>query len=217
MELLKKLRVNTDQPLFIIDLPDDCQHLFDSVEIKRKLQGKKPVSQLILFAYDSGAFGKYLPQFADYVGHETLFWICYPKKSGAIASDLIKMEPWQYVFDMGYRGQTSVAINDDWTGMRFTSAPKTKSSISDLPMEERVVEGIDFVNRIVSLPADALAAMSKYKGMAEYFYASSFTFKKEQVMAIVESKKQETRERRIEKLVEVLKKLMHEKPLRRAK
>ena len=122
------------------------------------------------------------------------------------------MKAWDIVFKSGYRGQTSVSINDTWTGMRFTNAPKKTATICDLPMEERKVEGIDFVNRTVHLPADALSALNKYKGMAAFFSAMSFTHKKEYVQAIVDAKKEETRKRRIEKTIEMLLQKMMAKP-----
>ncbi len=215
MELLKKLRINTALPLWAINLPVDCSHLFDELEVKQKLSGKKTVGQLILFAEDSGVLARWIPLLANYIAHDTVFWIAYPKKTGDITSDLIQMKPWDIVFQSGYRGQTSVSINDDWTGMRFTNAPKSKPSISDLPMEERKAEGIDFVNRTVQLPADALAAVRKYKGLEAYFNTMAFTHKKEHVLAIVEAKKEETRARRIEKMIEMLEvKMKIPKPLK---
>ena len=204
MELLKKLRIDTSLPLWAINLPGDCKILFEELEVKQKLSGKNPVGQLILFAEDSGVLARWMPLFESYVGHNTLFWIAYPKKTGAIVSDLIQMKPWDIVFQSGYRGQTSVSINDNWTGMRFTNAPKSKPSICDLPMEERKVEGIDFVNRTVQLPHDALTAVKKHPGMEAFFNAMAFTHKKEHVLAILEAKKEETRIRRIEKMIEML-------------
>ncbi len=209
MELLKKLRINIDQPLWVINAPgDDCLHLFEQCIIKQKLSGNKPVSQLVLFAVDGKTLAHYLPLLTNYISPETLFWICYPKKSGAITSDLIQMKAWDIVFKSGYRGQTSISVNDNWTGMRFTNAPKKTATICDLPIEERKVEGIDFVNRIVQLPADAIAAMNKYKGMVAFFNAMSFTHKKEYMQAIADAKKEETRKRRIEKTIEMLQQKM---------
>ena len=209
MELLEKLRINTDLPLWLINAPDDdCIDLFSQCIIKDKLGGSKPVSQLILFVVDGKSLTHHLPLLTKYIAHDTLFWICYPKKSGSIISDLILMKPWDIVFQSGYRGQTSVSINDNWTGMRFTNAPKKAPSICDLPMEERKVEGIDFINRTVQLPADALAVVNKHKGMAEFFNAMAFTHKKEHMLAIAEAKKEDTRKRRIEKMVEMLQQKM---------
>jgi len=215
METLQKLRINVSQTLWAINLPSDCFHLFETLDIKQKLSGKTPVGQLILFAEDSSVLARWIPLLAGYVTSHTLFWIAYPKKTGAITSDLIQMKPWDIVFQSGYRGQTSVSVNNDWTALRVTNAPKSKPSVCDLPMEERMVEGIDFVNRTVQLPADALAAIKKHKGMEAFFNAMAFTHKKEHVLAIVEAKKAETRARRIEKMIEMLEgKMKNPKPLK---
>ena len=204
MELLKKLKINVDHPLHVINVPDDCIDLFAHCTIKQKLSGNKPARQLVLFVLDSKSLIHYLPLLSDYISHDTLFWICYPKKYGAITSDLIQMKTWDIVFSSGYRAQTSVSINDDWSGMRFTNAPKKTPSICDLPMEERKMEGIDFINRTVQLPPDALAAVNKHKGMAAFFNGMSFSHKREYMQAIAEAKKEDTRKRRIEKMVEML-------------
>jgi hypothetical protein len=209
MELLKKLRIDTNKPLWLINAPADCANYFANFDVKESIPGKKIVDQVILFAYDSKSLQHYLPKLENNIAHSTLFWICYPKQTGAFQSDLIKIEPWNFVFQSGFRGQTSISIDDNWTGMRFTNAPKAKPSICDLPMEERKVEGIDFVKRTVTLPADAQAAIDKFKGLSDCFYAASFTYRKEAVMAIADAKKEETRKRRIDKLVEELKQKMH--------
>src|SRR3954466_1563169 len=109
MELLKKLRINTDQPVWIINLPDSSRPLFEQLDIKEKTGKVKPVGQLLLFTTDSKELTHELVRLADYIGHDTLFWICYPKKSGAISSDLVEMKSWDHVFQSGYRGQSSAA------------------------------------------------------------------------------------------------------------
>jgi hypothetical protein len=211
MELLKKLRLHANQPLWLINAPAYMIQFFADFAVKQKPGKEKPVAQLILFAKSGDELNSYLIKLADYIGHNTLFWICYPKKNGSIQSDLILMKTWDIVFSSGYRGQTSVSIDDDWTGMRFTNAPRTKPSDSYLPMEERKHEGIDYVNRTTTLPEDALAIVNKYKGLSDYFYSQSFTCQKEYIMAISEAKKPETRTRRIEKMVEMLLPKMHAK------
>ncbi|MCW3121251.1 MAG: hypothetical protein JWQ38_743 [Flavipsychrobacter sp.] len=211
MELLSKLKIKEDRPVWLINLPDNCRSLFDSLEIKEKPGRTKPLPQVIIFATDSKILTHELNRLTEYIGHDTLLWLCYPKKTGAIKSDLVMMESWNMVFELGYRGQTSVSINNDWTGLRVTNAPRKKPSPADVPMAERKADGIDFVNRTVTLPADAQAAINKYKGMPEFFTAMAFTHKKEYVMAITDAKKEETRIRRIAQMVEMLQQKMHAK------
>ncbi len=214
MELLQKLRIDVSKPVWMLEAPADIADILPGVDTRKKLEKIKPVEQLMVFATDSRMLHHYLEIVAGYVGHDTLFWICYPKKTGSIQSDLVLMESWEIVFSSGYRGQTSVSINDDWTGMRFTNAPRKKPSLAEVPIAERRTEGIDYVNRTAVLPADAVAMLNKHKGLTAFFDGMSFTHKKEYVQAIVEAKKPETRTRRIEKTMEMVLKLMEEKEMR---
>jgi len=208
MELLKKLHVNADKPIWLINAPDNCLHYFDSLEVKQKLGKEKPIGQIILFAYDSKELAGYMHRLAGYISPDTLLWVCYPKKTGSIPSDLILMKSWDIIFQSGYRGQTSVSVDDDWSSLRITNAPRKKPSDCDVPMTERKTEGIDYVNRTVKLPADAEAALKKHKGLADYFYSQSFTCKKEHLIAITDAKKEDTRIRRIDKMIEMLQQKM---------
>jgi hypothetical protein len=169
------------------------------------------VGQLVLFAFNSKELGHYITLLNGHITPETLFWICYPKKNGSFASDLIEMKSWDIVFQSGYRGQASVSVNDDWSGFRVTNAPKKAPNICDVPMEERIVEGIDFVKRTAQLPADALAVVRKHHGMEAFFNAMAFSHKKEYAMVIADAKKEETRRKRIDKMAEMLQQKMYAK------
>jgi hypothetical protein len=215
MELLQKLRVNISKPIWVIEPPMEIADILPGADIRLKLGKEKPVAQLMLFAKDSKTLMQYLQVVADYIGHDTLFWICYPKKTGAIQSDLVMMETWDIVFNSGYRGLTSVSISDDWTGMRFTNAPRKKPSKAELPMEDRKTEGVDYINRTTVLPPDAVAVMMEHKGLVAFFNGMSFSHKREYIESIEEAKKPETRERRIIKMTEMVLRLMAEKDVRK--
>ncbi|MBX2904794.1 MAG: YdeI/OmpD-associated family protein [Taibaiella sp.] len=216
MELLKKLRIDASKPVWVVNAPANVGDILPDLDLKKRLGKEKLVSQLLLFALDSNDLARYVPLLAAYIGHETLFWICWPKQTGAIQSDLVKMAPWQMVFDAGYRGQTSVSINDDWTGLRLTNAPRKKPSKAELPMEQRSTPGIDYVKRTVSLPADVLKVMKLHNGLVTFFDSMSFSHKREYIEAIEDAKKPETRARRIEKMAEMVLKLKQEKELKAA-
>jgi hypothetical protein len=207
MELLKKLRLKTDTPLWLVNEPFDVMPLFEEFEIKKTVTGKVPVAQLMLFVYSSIELAEYIHKLTPYIAPDTLFWIMYPKATGSMKSDLTAMRSkgWDVLAASGFRGQTSVSLNDDWTGMRFTNAPEKKPSTFGIPPEERNDPGIDYVNRTVTLPLDALGALEQFKGLAELFHKQSFTNKKEAVLALNAAKKPETRAKRIEKLVEEMK------------
>lgn len=214
MELSKKLRLNIQEDLLVVNAPANIAEVLSGIPIRTKLDKTKPATQLMLFAYSSDDLHKHLPKLMECIGHDTLTWICYPKQSGAIQSDLIRMQPWEYVFGLGLRGQTSVSVNDDWTGIRLTTAPPKKPSQAELPPEERKVEGIDFVNRTTTLPADAKAVLAQYKSLEDFFNALAFSHRKEHLLAIADAKKPETRANRIQKMAEMLLKQQQEKALK---
>jgi hypothetical protein len=209
MELDKKLKINSSLPLYVLNCPDDVR--IPAADFQDKLPGNAIVQQLIVFVTDSISLQHNLKKVNAHIAPETLFWICYPKKSGAIQSDLIMSSTWEIVFNTGYRCQTSISLDDNWTGMRFTNAPKKKPTLADTPMEARVVPGIDFINRTAELPADARKHMGQFSGMIAFFDKLSFSHKREYITSIEDAKKPETRMRRIEKTAEMLQKMMAEK------
>lgn len=214
MELSKKLRLNTQVDLLVVNAPANVAEVLPGIATRANLGKTKPAAQLVLFAYNSEDLHTHLPRLMEHIGHNTLFWICYPKQTSAMQSDLIRMQPWEYVFGLGLRGQTSVSINDDWTGIRLTTAPPKKPSQAGLPPEERKVEGIDFVTRTTTLPADAKAVLEQYTGLEGFFNSLAFSHRKEHIMAIADAKKPETRANRIQKMAEMLLKQQQEKALK---
>lgn len=46
-------------------------------------------------------------------------WLCYPKKSGRIASDITRDVGWEPILALGLLGVSQVALDEDWSGLRF--------------------------------------------------------------------------------------------------
>jgi hypothetical protein len=200
MSLLKKLRIDTEKPLWLLNAPEDCRHLFEEIEdIKTSTAGKTPIEQLVLFAEDSLKLNALADKVADRVPLNAIMWVCYPKKGSKLEADLHRDKVWDHLFTT-FEGVASAAIDETWSGMRFKKKDPNKPG-TWIPMEERKTEGIDYINRTVTLPADALKAMKPYKGLADFFYSMSFSHTREYIEAIVEARKPETRQRRIEGMI----------------
>jgi hypothetical protein len=53
-------------------------------------------------------------------GDNTLLWICYPKKSSKkYKSPITRDVGWDPVIDLGWEGVRQIAIDDDWSALRF--------------------------------------------------------------------------------------------------
>ncbi len=50
---------------------------------------------------------------------DALFWVCYPKKSGSIPSDLSRDDSWQPLMALGWRGVRMVSADSDWSAFRM--------------------------------------------------------------------------------------------------
>jgi hypothetical protein len=48
-----------------------------------------------------------------------IFWITYPKQTGAIRKDLNRDHVWKLVEPTGWRPVTAIAVDDTWSALRF--------------------------------------------------------------------------------------------------
>ncbi len=206
MSLVKKLRFK-EPPLYILQLPEASIGLFDDLTYSKTIRGKAVVEHVLLFADFQKVLNDQLPKLLNRLADDALLWIAYPKKSGSIKSDLTRDEGWQPIMNKGYEPVTQVAIDDDWSVLRFRKSAAIGAKLRDILMAERKVEGIDFVNRKVTLPKDVAEAFKPHKELLTLFKSMSFSHQKEYVEAIVTAKKPETRMKRINKTIEMLEKI----------
>lgn len=219
MGLANKLRFDVSKPLILIDAPANMERMFRDFEIKTSLAGKM-LQQVLLFSIDRNALETYYPKVVAKLADEAVFWIAYPKQSSGITSDLTRMktDAWDIIiYSPDYTIVSSASIDDTWTGMRVKKKDPNAKYKRDVPVEERKTEGIDYVKRTAKLPHDAVAAMKLFKGLEDFFNSMSFTHKKEYIEAITEAKKPETRQRRIQKMIEMVSKLKTEKENKKKK
>ncbi len=203
MGIIKKLRFNEGAKVCILNMPDRCAPLFEGLDITRRITAKK-LDQVLVFAVDQQALADGVKKINTKLSNDALFWIAYPKSLGSIKSDITRDKGWEPVKNAGYAPVTQIAIDDDWSALRFRRPDVIGDKLRDIPMKDRVVEGIDFVNRVVTLPGDIKGRLVHYPELLAYFECMSFSHKKEYVQHIVEAKKPETRARRINKMIDML-------------
>ena len=94
-------------------VPEDLAPLFAEVTA-----GAPPV-WIAGFCRDAAgvreAAARILPRYRD-GGH---LWLCYPKRSGRIPTDITRDIGWEPVHDAGFLGVAQVAVDSDWSALRF--------------------------------------------------------------------------------------------------
>lgn len=203
MSIIKKLKFTEDKVL-TVNMPDNSKDLFEDITVITKYSGSTKYNQVLLFAQEKKVLESGLKNMVSKLSPTAIFWIAYPKKSGSIKSDLNRDYFWDVLKSDGYAPVMQIALNKDWSALRFRKTSDIGTMLRDTPMKDRKIEGIDFEKRTVTLPKDASMAIKKIKGLEEFFYSMSFSHKKEYVQAVVEAKKEETRKRRIDKMVEMV-------------
>jgi hypothetical protein len=74
-----------------------------------------------------------LPQCND----KSIIWFCYPKgTSKKYTCEFNRDNGWQLLGDLGYEGVRQVAIDEDWSALRFKKVEKIKTLIRNFAMSE---------------------------------------------------------------------------------
>ena len=125
-KLLKKLRMQPNQRVLILNAPDryldELGPLPEGVGLVQEPEGN--LDFVHVFAKDLADLEKLAPLAAEAVKRDGLFWVSYPKKSSGVESDLSRDVVWQEVAKAGLRAVTQVSVNDVWSAIRFRPADK---------------------------------------------------------------------------------------------
>jgi hypothetical protein len=135
-----------------------------------------------------------------------IVWLAYPKKTSGMSTELTRDDGWNALFDAGYVGIGSIAIDETWSGLRVrlgTDAERAKAAklrkTMRRPSERRAAKkppakvATDFARAIA---ADAAASTT--------FATLAPSHRHEYVDWIESAKKPETRAARISQAVAML-------------
>ena len=127
--LIKKLRIQPGQRLLILNAPEgylsNLGQLPDGVEVKDVPDGVFDFVQV--FVKSITELEKQVPVAIKAVKYDGLLWICYPKQSSGIKTDINRDTGWSVVQKAGLRPVTQVAIDDTWSALRFRPVERVGS------------------------------------------------------------------------------------------
>ena len=211
MTLIQKLNAKPGT-IAVINSPKELLGEFKSFKPSASIPAgsKKHFDFVLLFAASSKELDPAWKKIIPALKEDAVFWVAYPKKSSGISSDLAGMtgEGWSVRKGSPWQPVASASIDDTWSGTRFKFAPNLEAERKERQSEEiHDADGtvvVDRVNRVVNLPKDLGAVLSKHPGAKAFFDTLSFTNRKEYVRWIVEAKKSETRASRVQSVLEKL-------------
>ncbi|ALS20764.1 MULTISPECIES: hypothetical protein [Paenibacillus] len=128
-ELLKKMNYKNQQRLLVLNAPEEfhphLQAFREAAEVDETIgqSERKLYGFVLVFAKNSRDVMAMAPEAVKRCEPGGLLWFAYPKKtSKKYKADISRDEGWQPLKELGFEGVRLIAIDDDWSAMRFRSA-----------------------------------------------------------------------------------------------
>lgn len=122
--VFQKMHTKAGMTLRVIGLPEDLQAIYQSVDPGVILLNRddEKADILHLFVKSMSELEKILPGYAALVNPSGAVWICYPKLSSKIKSDLSRDIIWKFVEQLNFRPVAMVSMNETWSAFRIKLA-----------------------------------------------------------------------------------------------
>lgn len=130
--IFKKLSLKDQSPIVALDAPPSFEPELASlsgVEIIRSLDATDRITFALAFVLDQQRLKTVVPELAARAEADAVLWFAYPKlTSKKYQSDLSRDEAWGILAQAGFRPNRQVAIDEDWSAVRFRRAEYVSTS-----------------------------------------------------------------------------------------
>ena len=131
--LLYKLNYKGQKRISVINAEEDFIHSISTelrdVIIDQKIDPRYPYEFIIIFVKSVSEVEQIAPITIHNLMADGVLWFCYPKKiSKKYKSDIDRDHGWDILNDSGLHGIRMVAIDKDWSALRFRNKKYIKST-----------------------------------------------------------------------------------------
>lgn len=121
-----KLNYKAHSPVLVLNPPASFRPLLAHLAPARmdhRPTGGTAYSFALVFVTACAEVAALAPSVAAVLGPDAVLWFAYPKQtSRTYASDISRDAGWQPLGDLGFEVVRQVAIDDDWSALRFRQA-----------------------------------------------------------------------------------------------
>lgn len=130
-EILKKLKYGNQERIAVLNAPEEFRKritgLLPDVQIDTDINARYLYDFMIAFTPASADVEKLGPSCIHNLSDDGKLWMAYPKgTSKKISSDINRDRGWDTVEATGFRRVSQVAIDDDWSALRFRNVKYVK-------------------------------------------------------------------------------------------
>jgi len=211
LSLFEKLQLADEKCLLIQGLPSSIEKQFAKLSYAKNvtpLVKSRKVDFALLFAINQNQLQNIMKDVMPALHNDSKLWVAYPKVTSKIVSDLNRESSWDFFTQNAYEGVSLVDLDHMWSAIRFIKAGST-SHIKPVESKEKVdekieVKGVEFEKNLTIIPNVLEKAFVKHKQAKEIFSSLSPSHQNEYVVWIEGAKKEETKQRRSDTVIEKL-------------
>jgi hypothetical protein len=131
--LLHKLNYKGQQRILILNADENVEKILSpdlqSVQIDREIDQKYPYDFMLLFVKSQTEVETFAPMAVHNLLANGILWFCYPKKSSKkYTANIDRDHGWKILNDTGFYGVRMVAIDENWSALRFRNTRFIKST-----------------------------------------------------------------------------------------
>jgi hypothetical protein len=120
--LVVRLQIKPGMRIRLIDVPpaiaDQLVDLPEGTHVEPGIAVSDAEAVIVALPDSNAVTAVAVPLLAE-LKPDALFWVCYPKKSGSIPSDLSRDDSWDPLMKLGWRGVRMVSADSDWSAFRI--------------------------------------------------------------------------------------------------
>ena len=133
--VIKKLNYKNQEKVLVLYSPEEFQIVLNELKDLSSVDQfirETEYEYILIFVKKVQEIEKFSALITQNISEDAVFWVAYPKKSSKkYSSDINRDNGWQSLGDIGFEGIRQVAIDNDWSALRFRQARLIKSFIRD--------------------------------------------------------------------------------------
>lgn len=146
--LIKKLNYKQQSKVHLNNLPKEQEYLIKDFGEQAKIivdDNTSTIDFILTFCTKLNEVESYTKQIVPQLSEDATMWFAYPKgTSKKYKCEFNRDNGWNILGDFGFEGVRMVAIDEDWSALRFRKAKHIKTMTRSFAMSK---EGIEKVNK----------------------------------------------------------------------
>jgi hypothetical protein len=139
--IFKKLNYKDQKELHIVNPPDSFKKEADAMlslaVVKNSITNSKNVSFFLAFVTKQKEVDEWSKKIAAVLSEDGLLWLAYPKgTSKKYKCDFNRDTGWDVLGKLGFEPVRMVAIDEDWSALRFRKPENIKKMVRSFAMTE---------------------------------------------------------------------------------